>query len=329
MSVVKLGIDLGCENTSIYMINKGVVLCEPSLILYKNGNIHSVGKKSELYLTQQSEKENDVEVVKPIKFGKVVDTQACASMLHVFLTKIIEDSSVRIVALISIPCGLTEAERKVFQNVAFKAGISSVFFIPNVIASFYSNENLKEAGCGLVADLGSQCCDLACVNGFDIVEGATINFDSSFIDKAIVKMVECKYEVKITQEIAKYLKESISTLNFKDKTDKLIIALSYNNEQPVKIRVNSIDVSGVVKNFYDLIIEELKVIIDDSELKEPNLNYNNLFVSGGGATIENLSNYLQQNLNLSVECGNGLSLVQGLGQILENEELFKRIIKKK
>lgn len=323
MATVKLAINLGSENTAIYLANKGVVLNEPTLMLYKGEIIHSIGQKALLNL--QNDFEEDLEIVSPIKNGKVDNVLSAASLLRLFLSKIVEDTKCRIVAAICVPCGLSANDKKDFLSVAYKAGISTAYLCPMPVCDFFDWQDSEEKDACFVANMGSQCCDIAYIENGDIIYGQTIEFDNKNIDEAILKMLEYKYDILVTPEIAKNLKQSVCSMNFLVTLDKLVTGMEVNTGKVKKTRVSAIDVSGIVKNFYDLVFDEVlelkKQIGDDTSPV--------LYLTGGPAKADFLKEYGEKYTNMDIVCGNEFSTACGLGKIMENNDIFLRIIKRK
>lgn len=323
MATVKLAINLGSENTTIYFANKGVVLNEPSLMLYKGDIIYSVGQKALLSL--QNDFEEDLQIVNPIKNGKVDNVLAAASLLRIFLSKIVEDFKCRIIAAICVPCGLSANEKKDFLSVAYKSGISTAYLCPAPVCAFFDFQNFNKDNACFIADMGSQCCDIAYIDDGQIVYGQTIEFDNKNIDDAIMKMIEYKYDVLVTPEIVKKLKDSVCSLNFLVTLDKLVTGIDVSTRKVRKTRVSVVDVSGIVKNFYDLVFDEVL------ELKKQIGQEANpvLYLTGGPARADYLKEYGEKYTGMEIFCANGLSTVSGLGRIVENNDIFSRIIKRK
>ena len=81
-----IGIDLGTTNCLVYSTGKGLVLQEPSVVVYDKDTekIRAIGEEAK----QMSNHVNsNMEVIRPIRQGVIVDFVVLEKMLKYFITK--------------------------------------------------------------------------------------------------------------------------------------------------------------------------------------------------------------------------------------------------
>ena len=127
---------MGSTNTTIYRLNSGLVLREPSKALCEvvgdKKVVKEVGNKAIKYLGKTPE---HMMVISPIQDGIVDDVKVASKILRTFVDKVTSDNpSASISALLNIPCGASVEECRKAILVGCNANITTLNLIPNVIA---------------------------------------------------------------------------------------------------------------------------------------------------------------------------------------------------
>src|SRR3569623_499812 len=138
-----LAIDLGTDNTLIYVRGLGIVLDEPSVVAIRqqggpNGKktIQAVGKEAKQMLGKVP---GNIEAIRPMKDGVIADFTVTEQMLKQFI-RMVHDSklftpSPRII--ICVPCGSFLVVRLVILDWAWGAGASLVYLIYEPMAAAF------------------------------------------------------------------------------------------------------------------------------------------------------------------------------------------------
>ena len=115
MPASDIGIDLGTRNSQVYSTGRGLVVSEPSVVVYD----------------KNSEKIN-----RPIRQGVIVDYTVMEKMLKYFISKAMGRHAFRKPRIsICIPSGTTEIERKAVEEATYQAGAREVFLVEEPIAA--------------------------------------------------------------------------------------------------------------------------------------------------------------------------------------------------
>jgi rod shape-determining protein MreB len=82
-----IGIDLGTSTTLVHIKGKGIVLYEPSVVAFKDGEdrILAVGEEAKKMLGRTP---RGIFTVRPLKEGVIADFEVTAEMLKYFIKKV-------------------------------------------------------------------------------------------------------------------------------------------------------------------------------------------------------------------------------------------------
>lgn len=86
MPASDIGIDLGTRNSQVYSTGRGLVVSEPSVVVYdKNSEkIKAIGEEARQMTGHVS---SNMEVIRPIRQGVIVDYTVMEKMLKYFISK--------------------------------------------------------------------------------------------------------------------------------------------------------------------------------------------------------------------------------------------------
>src|ERR1700675_970732 len=121
-----LAIDLGTVNTRVYVLGRGIVVNEPSIVaVNKNtSEMEAVGKRAKEMLGRTP---GNLAVIRPLKDGVIADFKVTEKMLNYFIQKAHQRRTLvhpRIV--ISVPSEITQVERRAVTDSAYRAGAAEV-----------------------------------------------------------------------------------------------------------------------------------------------------------------------------------------------------------
>ena len=209
---VDFGIDLGTATTLICNTDGEVLLNEPSLVIKSNtnGQIVAIGEEASEMLGRTPE---GVAEVAPIRGGAITGFNATVSMLKQFMKRVNRGTFGGVRAVIAVPCGISDVERRAVHEAAHNAGIKSVALMDAPLAA--------AAGCGvdvgaphgsMVVNIGAGICEAAVVSLGGIVESHSIRTAGTSFDNAIAQYVKKQYSVAIGDSTAEGIKISIGSV---------------------------------------------------------------------------------------------------------------------
>ena len=130
-----IGIDLGTTNSLVYSTGRGLVLSEPSVVVYDKDTekIKAIGEEARQMAGHVT---SNMEVICPIRQGMIIDFVVMEKMLKYFIAKAMGRRAFRKPRIsVCVPSGITEIERKAVEEATYQAGAREVFLVEEPIAA--------------------------------------------------------------------------------------------------------------------------------------------------------------------------------------------------
>ncbi len=317
-----MGIDFGSHNTLIYILNKGIVLDEPSYIALdtRTNELIATGTKAYEMLGKNPK---FTKIVCPLENGVVTDIDLAVRMLSEFIKQVYKKTLLKPRIMASVPSDLTEIERHSITEVLRLSGARAVYLINSPLAAAIG------AGCDisiargmLVANIGAGRSDVSSISLGRSVVGKSINVAGNTFTYDIIRHIRDAHNINIGFPTAESLKktigcayplEKLTTMNVSgcDKTSGLPRFISINSEEIRECLMPSVmKISSLIKTVIeDTPTELISDITDDG-----------ILITGGGAKLMGLDKFLRMDLGLKVYVTENMQgcVVNGLG-----EELLK------
>ncbi len=329
----ELAISLGTSNTSIFMPGNGIVLCEPSVVAYSGDpaarRIKAVGKEAAAMEGRTSDR---ITVIRPLEDGLISDADACRDMLNAFLLKVVRPGvfGPRIRAIVGIPVGLSMEERRIYDDVLAKVGVTHAIMIENaILAAIGAGMPVHTHKSGLIADIGGGMTEIAVISLGAIVNGCSINVGGDMMDKALRDFIMGKYDLDVGTETIKRIKSRIGSLYSNDKTGLQVSGTDISARSPANFRVKATDVMEALMPYYlriaDAIDSILQVLPPETSA---DIGGDGIHVTGGASKILGLDKLFFGKLNLPVIVHDDAeyATVLGGGKLLENSVLLGEVL---
>jgi rod shape-determining protein MreB len=317
-----IGIDLGTVNVLIYVKGEGIVLNEPSVIVIdeETKDIVAVGSEANNMLGKTPGK---LRAIKPMKDGVIASFDMVEALLEKFLKQVKIGSKInkpRI--LICCPSNITEVEKNAIKEVAERTGAKKVFVEeePKVAAVGAGLDIGKPEG-NMVVDIGGGTTDIAVLSLGNIVTSESIKTAGNTFDQNIIDYVKDKYKLLIGEKTAESIKINIGIVKQgKNKEKMKVKGRDLVGGLPKTITITSDEIELALKDS----VEKIKIAIKSVLEKTPpelsaDIIEKGIVLTGGGALLRNLSEFLQEELKVPVKkADDPLSCVaEGTGVMLE------------
>ncbi len=327
-----IAIKLGSAFTSIYTSDGGLVLREPTVVAMggtDKSKIVAVGNDA----LSMREKSPDITVLSPVSEGIMASPDVCAFMLKAFLDKICPQSAIfrpRYEAIVGIPLGLTADERELYEEVFAEADITNVTLVPNVLLSAIgAGLPIKSDKGMLVVNIGGGRTEIALISCGGIINGCGMGVGGQAIDKAIMSYVANNFNMKISAESARKLREEVGSLYENDTANSVVSGMDVSSNVPESAMVHSYDIREVMMPYFLRICDLAKAVVKTCPPSiARDIVGGEVALTGGVSNIPGIDALFMRQLSLPVKMFDRPEFLQiiGAGTLLSDGELMKRLI---
>lgn len=309
----------------------GIVLKEASQIAFlekmSEKNVIEAGTKVKKMQGKTSDK---TIIVSPVQEGVIVDKTACIAMLKVFLKRIIKTRFLmRVRAIVCVPCGLTKEQRRDYEIVCNKAGITEIILVESVIAAGLGiGLNLESSKGVALIDIGGGVTDIAVMSNCSIISGCSVFGGGNMMDAAIMDYIKKKYNLIIGQTTAERLKIEIGSLYSNDLAEIKVSGMDQKTQNPSYTIVTAKDIKEAIEPIYTKIASSAESIINVCPPEiAADIYKNGVFLTGGASNILGIEQFLGSRLKIAVKVVTDASyaVILGAGKLLGDEKLLQNI----
>lgn len=292
-----IGIDLGTTNCLVYSTGKGLVLQEPSVVVYDKDTekIRAIGEEAK----QMSNHVNsNMEVIRPIRQGVIVDFVVLEKMLKYFITKAMGRRAFRKPRIsVCVPSGITEIERKAVEEATYQAGAREVYLVEEPIAAAIgAGVDITKPFGNLIVDIGGGTTDIAVISVGGVVVSSTIKVAGDSFDQAIISYIRKTHGLFISEDAAETIKVRIGTAI--EEVNPQVMEVKGRNVLtglPKKIKLTSEEIREALKDATGQIVEAVHGIIEKTppELVADIVD-RGIVLAGGGALLKGMDTLIEQ-----------------------------------
>ena len=292
-----IGIDLGTTNCLVYSTGKGLVLQEPSVVVYDKDTekIRAIGEEAK----QMSNHVNsNMEVIRPIRQGVIVDFVVLEKMLKYFITKAMGRRAFRKPRIsVCVPSGITEIERKAVEEATYQAGAREVYLVEEPIAAAIgAGVDITKPFGNLIVDIGGGTTDIAVISIGGVVVSSTIKVAGDSFDQAIISYIRKTHGLFISEDAAETIKVRIGTAI--EEVNPQVMEVKGRNVLtglPKKIKLTSEEIREALKDATGQIVEAVHGILEKTppELVADIVDRGSV-LAGGGALLKGMDTLIEQ-----------------------------------
>ena len=292
-----IGIDLGTTNCLVYSTGKGLVLQEPSVVVYDKDTekIRAIGEEAK----QMSNHVNsNMEVIRPIRQGVIVDFVVLEKMLKYFITKAMGRRAFRKPRIsVCVPSGITEIERKAVEEATYQAGAREVYLVEEPIAAAIgAGVDITKPFGNLIVDIGGGTTDIAVISIGGVVVSSTIKVAGDSFDQAIISYIRKTHGLFVSEDAAETIKVRIGTAI--EEVNPQVMEVKGRNVLtglPKKIKLTSEEIREALKDATGQIVEAVHGILEKTppELVADIVD-RGIVLAGGGALLKGMDTLIEQ-----------------------------------
>ncbi len=298
-----IAIDLGSDRIRVFIENKGKVLDEASVITYDidTNEIYAVGNEAQKMIGKTPV---GVRAVHPLDGGVIAQADLVENMVTILLQEVCTVKIVKPRVVASIPCNVTEVEKRAVVNAVSSFGARGVYLIESPKAA--------ALGCGVditsphgvfVADIGSGTADIAVISLGGISVSKSVNQAGSSMDEEIIKYMRKKYNLIIGTNMAEACKNAVGCVKvpvekstFKVKGRDAVSGL------PKYVEVGNAEIKEVISDIADGIVSTIKDVLEQTPPELIGDIYTDgIFLTGGLAKLTGLARLISEKTKLKVK----------------------------
>ena len=284
MPAKDIGIDLGTRNSLVFSTGRGIVLREPSVVIYDKDTekIRAIGEEARQMASHLT---SNMEVIWPIRGGVIVDYNVMEKMLKYFISQAMGRRAFRKPRVsISVPSGITEIERKAMEEAAYQSGAREVFLVEEPIAAAIG------AGVDITKPFGNLIVDI----------GAGTTAGDNF-NHAIMNYVREKHSLFIGEDAAENIKIKIGTAS--EEADLRTMEVKGRNiitGLPKVATLTSEEIRTALRETTGQIVEAVHGVLEKTppELAADIMD-RGIVLTGGGAMLHGMDTLIEQKTGVS------------------------------
>jgi len=328
-----LGIDLGTKNTLVYVVDKGVIVNEPSVVAInkRTNEILEVGEAAKKMVGKTP---GHIEAIKPLVDGVISDFEITEKMLKYFINKVqTEHFSFlpRPRVAIGIPLDLTEVEKKAVEDAAKSAGARRVYLIEEAMAAAIGARlPVIEATATMIVDIGGGTTEIAVISLGGVVTWKSLRAAGNEFDNNIIEYVREEFNILIGEQLAESIKIAIgSAVPLEESKEIEVRGRDLLTGLPKAIMVSDRQIREAINRTISRIIDHIKTILETTPPELVSDIYERgLYLSGGGALLRGLDKAISLATKIPVKIVDDplTCVARGTGILLSDKELLEKVV---
>lgn len=326
-----IGIDLGTCNFRLSVKGKGILIYEPTLAVVQNNtkrDILAIGLDAQIMLGRTSE---DTLTIHPLVDSVIADFDMTELMLRYFIRKAIGSaylSKPRMV--ITVPCGLTDVERRAVNEAARVAGARSVHIVDQPFAAAIGTGlPVYDPMGSMLVNIGGGTTEAVLISLNGIVVSRSIRIAGNKMDESIVNYIKRVYNMLISDKTAESLKMDLGVaMPPPEPLRAMVRGRDLLTGLPMTVEIDSQQIHDALKEPLSAIVSSVRWVLERTppELAVDVLR-SGIYLTGGSAQLPGMDSLIAVELGIPVRIAREASdcAALGVGYLAENIELIARI----
>ncbi len=326
-----IGIDLGTSNVLIYARNKGIALNEPAVVALERDSraIRAIGTDAHRMIGRTP---GNIIAMRPLANGAMGDFELASTMLHYFVAETIGKRMFsRPRAVLSLPSGVNEMEKRSMITVMFEAGVRRTQLLDRPIAAAIgAGVHVNDAYGSMIVDIGAGMTDIAVLSLGKVVVSDMPMIGGDRFDDAIAKYLRRKHNLLIGPRTAEDLKNNITSAM--PRAEQLYMEVTGRNlisGLPKLMRINSDEMFEAIDEPLTQLIEAIHAVLEHTPAElAADVFDNGIVLSGGGAQLSGLEDAISAALKVRCHVADNPQecVARGCGMALEKASEFGRYL---
>lgn len=299
-----IGIDLGTANTIVINKNYEILFNEPSVVCFdeKANKIIALGHQANNMIGRTPE---GIKTIKPLKDGVIQYFDITHFMIKEILTRIMGASFfIHPRLVIGVPSKISDVEKRAVMEASHIAGARETILVEEALcAAVGMGIDISSPKGHFIIDIGGGTTEIAVISLNGIVLVNTVKLASEAIDSAILSYIKKEKELIIGEKTAEQIKINIGSLLDSDDEIKKTKVKGRNTKSglPQETIVSCGDIRPILENIINNLLEHIKNTLENTPPElSGDIYERGIILSGGGALLKGLDEYISKSLNLPV-----------------------------
>ena len=336
LSGKRIGIDLGTANTLVYLVGKGIVLNEPTVVAVtaEENRVVAVGREAKEMLGRTP---GNIVALRPLRDGVIADYTITEAMLSYFIDKAAGRSRFfKPEVMVCIPSGVTQVERRAVLDATMAAGAKIAYLIEEPLAAAIGAKIPIAAAAGhMVVDIGGGSTEAAVISLGGVVVHNSVRAGGNKIDEAIASYTKKKFNLLVGERTSEEIKIAIGNAFIEENLTPAKMEIRGRDTitgLPRTIELTEVQINEAIHPVLLTIVGAVKSVLEQTppELASDIID-KGVVMSGGTSLIKNFDKLMTKLTGVPCHVAEDalLCVAKGTGVALENIELYKRSISKK
>lgn len=302
MAGTDIAIDLGSANFRLYVDGKGVVVDEPNVIAVDedSNRVVAVGRRAYKMLGRTSDR---VRVVKPVTGGVISDLTLMDATLQHYLKKVTNSRVFMPRAVVAVPSGITEVERRAVVDAVAANGIRKVCLIEApVAAAIGAGLDISRPHGSMVVTLGEGVSDIGVLSMNRLSVSGSIAVGGAVFNEDIIKYARRKFDLIIGEQTAEAAKCAVGCafpLNDIEKYE--LRGRDERNGLPAKVEVTSDEIGEAMLESVVKVVHKIQSVLEETPPElTADIGNAGIVLTGGGAKLRGLDTLISKQTKMRV-----------------------------
>lgn len=302
MAGTDIAIDLGSANFRLYVDGKGVVVDEPNVIAVDedSNRVVAVGRRAYKMLGRTSDR---VRVVKPVTGGVISDLTLMDATLQHYLKKVTNSRVFMPRAVVAVPSGITEVERRAVVDAVAANGIRKVCLIEApVAAAIGAGLDISRPHGSMVVTLGEGVSDIGVLSMNRLSVSGSIAVGGAVFNEDIIKYARRKFDLIIGEQTTETAKCAVGcAFPLKDIEKYELRGRDERNGLPAKVEVTSDEIGEAMLESVVKVVHKIQSVLEETPPElTADIGNAGIVLTGGGAKLRGLDTLISKQTKMRV-----------------------------
>lgn len=298
-----IAVDVGTNNTRVYVKDKGIVVNEPSVLVVRadSKKVVAVGDSAEEFIGRSAA---NVRIVHPLREGVIVDYEMAQIMIHYFVSKAIGTRHFfRPRVVVTMPSKVSKVEHRAVINAMERIGAKQIFVVEQAFAAALGTGlPVYEPHGSFIVDIGGGTTEVAIVSMGGVVFSHSVRVAGNKMDEAISGYLKKEHAILVTDRVAEQLKLDLADIR-ETSADHVAVVRGRDiaTGMPLTVDVSMKKVAEAIGDTIRDILDAIKWVLSrvPPELASDILE-NGIYLTGGSAALPNLDSMIASEFGVPV-----------------------------